>query len=44
MDVLWWSPLRPTSTVVEECDGGDVVRMHEPLLWAKLLVPREGKK
>ncbi|CAN6240388.1 unnamed protein product [Urochloa humidicola] len=35
-DGLWWPPVWPAAMAgEEEYDGGDVVGMHEPLLWAE---------
>ncbi|KAF8688017.1 hypothetical protein HU200_042507 [Digitaria exilis] len=35
-DGLWWPPVWPAAmAAAEEYDGGDVVGMHEPLLWAE---------
>jgi len=34
-DGLWWPPVWPAAMAAEEYDGGDVVGMHEPLLWAE---------
>ncbi|CAO2036018.1 unnamed protein product [Urochloa humidicola] len=34
-DGLWWPPVWPAAMAGEEYDGGDVVGMHEPLLWAE---------
>ncbi|RLM74760.1 ethylene-responsive transcription factor TINY-like [Panicum miliaceum] len=34
-DGLWWAPVWPAAMAAEEYDGGDVVGMHEPLLWVE---------